>query len=70
MVRLVAGPDHRTLLPASALLGGALLLLADLCARTLAVPQEIPLGVVTALVGGPFFLWLLHYTRRQHGGWG
>ena len=70
IIRLVAGPDHRTLLPASALAGGALLLLADLCARNLAVPQEIPLGVVTALVGGPFFLWLLHHTRRQHGGWG
>lgn len=70
VIRLVAGPDHRTLLPASALAGAALLLLADLCARTIALPREVPLGVVTALVGGPFFLWLLHYTRRQHGGWG
>lgn len=70
IIRLIAGPDHRTLLPASALGGAALLLLADLGARTLAVPREIPLGVVTSLVGGPFFLWLLHHTRRQHGGWG
>jgi len=70
IIRLIAGPDHRTLLPASALAGAGLLLLADLCARTLAVPREIPLGVVTSLVGGPFFLWLLHHTRRQHGGWG
>lgn len=70
LIRLVAGPDHRMLLPASALGGATLLLLADLAARTLVVPAELPLGVVTALVGGPFFLWLLQRTRRQHGGWG
>lgn len=70
LIRLVAGPDHRMLLPASALGGATLLLLADLAARTLVVPAELPLGVVTALVGGPFFLWLLLRTRRQHGGWG
>jgi iron complex transport system permease protein len=70
MIRLVAGPDHRTLLPASALAGASLLLFADLVARTIALPQELPLGVVTALGGGPFFLWLLHRTRREHGGWG
>jgi iron complex transport system permease protein len=69
LVRLVAGPDHRTVLPASALTGAALLLLADLIARTAAVPREIPLGVVTALAGGPFFLWLVQRTRRQQGGW-
>ncbi len=70
IVRLIAGPDHRTLLPASALTGATLLLLADLFARTVALPREIPLGVVTALAGGPFFLWLLDRTRQEHGGWG
>jgi iron complex transport system permease protein len=70
LVRLVAGPDHRVLLPASGLLGAALLLFADLFARTVAAPAELPLGVVTALLGAPFFLWLLRRTRREHGGWG
>lgn len=70
MIRLVAGPDHRLLLPASALGGAALLLLADLVARVVVQPAELPLGVVTALAGGPFFLWLLHRTRREQGGWG
>jgi len=70
LLRLIAGPDHRLLLPASALGGAALLALADLVARTVAAPVELPLGVVTALVGGPFFLWLLQRTRREHGGWG
>jgi iron complex transport system permease protein len=70
LVRLAAGPDHRVVLPASALGGAGLLLLADLGARTLAAPRELPLGVLTGLLGGPFFLWLLHRTRREHGGWG
>ncbi|MGE0542891.1 MAG: FecCD family ABC transporter permease [Dehalococcoidia bacterium] len=70
IIRLIAGPDHRLLLPASTLAGAVLLLLADLAARTLVLPRELPLGVVTALAGGPFFLWLLHRTRREHGGWG
>ena len=70
LVRLAAGPDHRRLLPASALGGAALLVLADLVARTVAVPAELPLGVVTAVAGGPFFLWLLRRTRQEHGGWG
>jgi iron complex transport system permease protein len=69
-VRLLAGPGHRVLLPASALGGAAALLAADLVARTVAVPAEIPLGTVTALVGGPFFLALVVRTRRRHGGWG
>ncbi|HYE57342.1 MAG TPA: iron ABC transporter permease [Rhodothermales bacterium] len=59
LVRLALGPDHRTLVPASALLGGILLLLADLFARTIAAPAEVPIGIVTALGGAPFFLWLL-----------
>lgn len=70
LIRISTGPDHRLLLPASVLGGAALLLLADLAARTLIMPSELPLGVVTALVGGPFFLWLLHRTRSRHGGWG
>ncbi|WP_439520567.1 FecCD family ABC transporter permease [Hydrogenophaga sp.] len=59
MVRLLAGPDHRWVLPGSALLGAVLVLLADAVARTLLQPAELPLGVLTALVGVPFFLALL-----------
>lgn len=59
LFRLLAGPDHRFLLPGSALLGALLLVMADLFARTVATPAELPVGVVTALMGGPFFLWLL-----------
>jgi iron complex transport system permease protein len=60
LMRLVVGPDHRRLLPAS-MVGGALLLVgADILARTLMSPAEIPIGVITALVGGPFFLYLLN----------
>jgi iron complex transport system permease protein len=69
LVRLVAGPGHRRLLPASALGGALLLLLADLVGRTVAAPAEIPLGVVTALVGAPVFLWLVRRARRESGGW-
>lgn len=65
MIRLAAGPDHRTLLPASALLGGALLLGADLLARLIVAPAELPIGIVTSMVGGPFFLWLLIRHRRR-----
>ena len=53
------GADHRIVLPASALFGAAFLVLCDLVARTVMAPLEIPVGVVTALIGGPFFLWLL-----------
>jgi iron complex transport system permease protein len=59
LVRLIVGSDHRIVLPASALFGAAFLVLCDLAARTLMSPIEIPVGVVTALIGGPFFLWLL-----------
>lgn len=59
LVRLVAGPTHRTLLPASALCGASLVVLADAVARTVAQPVELPLGVITALIGAPMFLWLL-----------
>ncbi|MEK0360783.1 MULTISPECIES: FecCD family ABC transporter permease [unclassified Pseudomonas] len=64
LVRLLVGPDHRLLLPASALAGGSLLLLADLLARLVLVPAELPIGIVTALLGAPFFLYLLLRGRR------
>ncbi len=63
VLRLAIGPDHRFLLPASALLGGALLVLADSVARTVVSPAELPIGIITALAGAPFFLWLL--LRRR-----
>jgi iron complex transport system permease protein len=59
MLRLWTGPDHRLLLPASGLLGAALLTVADTAARTLAAPVELPIGILTALIGGPFFIFLL-----------
>jgi iron complex transport system permease protein len=69
-IRLVAGPGHRTLIPASALGGAVLVVMTDLVARTVASPLEVPVGLLTALLGGPVFLWLLVRTRREHGGWG
>jgi iron complex transport system permease protein len=65
LLQLLSGPDHRRLLPACALGGAVLLLLTDLTARTLIQPRELPLGVVTALVGGPYFLWLVHRHGRR-----
>jgi iron complex transport system permease protein len=59
LVRLVVGPVHRIVLPASALFGATFLVLCDLLARTVLAPVEIPVGIVTAIIGGPFFLWLL-----------
>jgi iron complex transport system permease protein len=64
MVRLVIGPRHRLLLPASALAGAIVLVLADLLARVVLAPVEIPVGIVTALAGGPFFIWLLVRKER------
>ncbi|TXN23263.1 iron ABC transporter permease [Methylobacterium sp. WL19] len=63
-LRLMIGPEHRRLLPASALLGGALLVLADVAARLVVAPAELPIGIVTALVGAPVFLWLLLARTR------
>ncbi|MEO3385656.1 iron ABC transporter permease [Mesorhizobium sp. CAU 1741] len=63
LLRLLIGPDHRYLLPASALLGASLLLLADAVSRTIVAPAELPIGIVTAAVGAPFFLWILLRKR-------
>jgi iron complex transport system permease protein len=65
LLRLVVGADHRRLLPAVLLAGSTLLILADLVARTAIAPQELPVGVVTALLGGPFFLYLLRREGRK-----
>jgi iron complex transport system permease protein len=67
-VRLAIGPDHRRLVPASALAGATFLVLADSVARSVIAPTEIPIGVVTALLGGPFFFFLLR--RRKRSSWG
>jgi iron complex transport system permease protein len=67
IVRLLLGPSHRTLLPAAALFGGAFVVLADALARVLVSPAELPIGVLTALVGGPFFLWLLAGRAAKEG---
>ncbi len=64
-VRLVAGPDHRVVLPGAALLGAALVLAADAVARTVVQPAELPLGVLTAAIGGPMFLWMLRRFRSR-----
>lgn len=64
LVRLIVGPDHRVLLPAAALAGGSLVLLADLLARLLLAPTELPIGTVTALLGAPVFLSLLLRGQR------
>jgi len=65
-MRLVLGPDHRLLLPAAALFGAAFIVLADLVARTMLAPTEVPLGIITALIGAPFFVYLLRRTRREY----
>ncbi|MGV1789496.1 FecCD family ABC transporter permease [Rhizobium sp. A37_96] len=65
ILRMVIGPDHRFLLPASALLGGSLLMIADVVARTIVSPAELPIGILTAGVGGPFFLWMLLRQRSR-----
>ena len=67
MLRLVGLTDHRRLLPACVLLGGALLLLADTAARTMLAPRQLPTGVVTALIGVPLFLYLLRRGNGRHG---
>lgn len=67
LVRLSLGPNHNTLLPASALLGAILLVLADLLSRTIVSPSELPIGILTSLTGAPFFLYLLLKNKKMSG---
>ncbi|MQY27895.1 Vitamin B12 import system permease protein BtuC [Nocardia sp. RB56] len=69
LVRMLVGPAHRVLIPLSALVGAIVLLAADVGARTLVANADLPLGMLTSLVGGPFFFWLLRRTRARSGGW-
>ena len=64
LLRLILGPDHRLLMPCAVLVGGAFVVVSDTVARTLLAPAEIPVGVITALLGGPFFLWLLIWGEK------
>jgi len=66
VMRLIVGPGHRRLLPAAFLLGASFLVLSDLAARAILPPTEIPVGILTAFVGGPMFLWLLRRERRDY----
>ena len=66
VARLLFGPDHRLLLPTAGLLGSIFLVLADLAARLVLAPAEIPLGVVTAVIGAPFFIYLLRRSKRAY----
>jgi len=69
VARLIVGASHHRMIPASILIGALLLVIADDVARTIAAPLEIPVGVMTALIGGPFFLYLLKTRQRELGGW-
>ncbi|MGB1581335.1 MAG: FecCD family ABC transporter permease [Nevskiales bacterium] len=65
LIRLLVGPDHRILMPASACGGALLLLWTDALSRTVVAPAELPIGIVTSLIGGPFFIWLLLQNRQR-----
>lgn len=69
LIRMTMGPGHRNLLIASFLGGATLLVYADLLARTLVTAADLPIGLLTSLVGGPFFYWLIRRNRRKAGGW-
>jgi iron complex transport system permease protein len=69
IIRMAIGPAHRALIVASAIGGGALLIYADLLARTLIGGADLPIGMLTSLVGGPFFFFLLYRQRKRSGGW-
>jgi iron complex transport system permease protein len=65
LMRMWAGPDYRRLMPLSLISGASVLLIADVIARVVLAPQEIPVGIVTALAGAPFFLWVLKRANNQ-----
>ncbi len=67
ILRMLLGPDHRLLLPAAFFGGASFLVLCDLLSRLILAPNELPVGVITALIGGPFFLYLLRKRGRTHG---
>ncbi len=69
LIRMVVGPGHKVLVPASALGGALLLVLADTIARTAVPYAELPLGMLTALIGGPFFFYLIKHSQQRNGGW-
>ena len=69
IIRMAIGPSHRPLILASAIGGGALLVIADLLARTVIAGADLPIGMLTSLVGGPFFFFLLYRQRKRSGGW-
>lgn len=69
LMRMLVGPAHRVLIPASALAGTVVLLGSDLLARSLVQNVDMPLGMITSLVGAPFFFWMLRRTRARQGGW-
>ena len=69
IIRMAIGPSHRPLILASAIGGGALLVYADLLARTVVAGADLPIGMLTSLIGGPFFFFLLYRQRKRSGGW-
>ncbi len=69
LIRMITGPGHRVLIPASVLGGAVLLAVADLVARTAVAYADLPIGMLTSLIGGPFFFYLLRRARRRSGGW-
>ena len=64
-MRLIVGPDHKVLYPTSAIAGGIVLLFSDTIARTVLSPREIPVGIVTSIIGVPFFIYLLLRSKRE-----
>jgi iron complex transport system permease protein len=69
IIRMAIGPSHRPLIIASAVGGGALITFADLIARTAVSGSDLPIGMLTSLIGGPFFFFLLYRQRKRSGGW-
>jgi iron complex transport system permease protein len=67
LLRIAVGPSHRLLLPASMLFGAAMMVLADTAARTMVAPAELPIGIVTAAIGSPFFIYILLRQRAAIG---